>query len=63
VAAAALGYIALRALGELHIRDCVEVAQSVRHLVPPPVSSGQTAHVSTGAPHRRAFGWSRLRLR
>ncbi len=43
---AALGYAALRALGELHIRDCVEVARSVRHLLPPP----GTANALTAAP-------------
>jgi uncharacterized protein (DUF697 family) len=32
---ATLSYAALRALGELHIKDCVKVAQSVRHLLPP----------------------------
>ncbi len=34
---ATLSYAALRALGELHIKDCVKVAQSVRHLLPRPV--------------------------
>lgn len=33
---AALGYAALRALGELHIKDCVRVAQSAGHLIPGP---------------------------
>ena len=63
MAAAALGYVALRALGELHIRDCVEVAKSVRHLLPAPPASGDTAHVGAEAGRRRAFGWSRLHLR
>lgn len=38
IVAAALGYAALRALGEQHIKDCVKVALSVQHLLPPPVS-------------------------
>lgn len=39
---ATLSYAALRALGELHIKDCVKVAQSVRHLLPPPVAEAET---------------------
>ncbi|RYF72170.1 MAG: hypothetical protein EOO22_11315 [Comamonadaceae bacterium] len=33
--AALLGYAALRALGERHIKDCVRVAQAAQHLLPP----------------------------
>lgn len=36
IISAALGYAALRALGEQHIKDCVKVALSVQHLLPPP---------------------------
>ncbi|VWX63247.1 conserved hypothetical protein [Burkholderiales bacterium 8X] len=36
VVSAALGYTAMRALGELHIRDCVKVAHSIRHGLPAP---------------------------
>lgn len=36
---AMLGYAALRALGEHHIRDCVRVAVAAQHLLPPPRSS------------------------
>ncbi|CAN5742812.1 hypothetical protein BH11PSE7_BH11PSE7_08360 [soil metagenome] len=36
IVSAALGYAALRALGEQHIKDCVKVALSVQHLLPPP---------------------------
>ena len=59
---AAIGYAALRALGELHIRDCVQVAQSVRHLLPPPPGPGDTGQIEGQAttPHRRS-GWARLR--
>jgi uncharacterized protein (DUF697 family) len=61
VVSAMIGYAALRALGELHIRDCVQVAQSVRHLLPAP-------EAVEGAPpqltaQRRRPGWARLRLR
>ncbi|CAN5429621.1 hypothetical protein BH10PSE18_BH10PSE18_25690 [soil metagenome] len=33
---ATLGYAALRALGELHIKDCVRVAKAVQHALPSP---------------------------
>ena len=33
---AALGYAALRALGEQHIKDCVNVARAAQHLLPAP---------------------------
>ncbi|MDB5825932.1 MAG: hypothetical protein JWQ73_152 [Variovorax sp.] len=36
IISAALGYAALRALGEQHIKDCVKVALSVQHLLPAP---------------------------
>ena len=35
---AVLGYAALRALGEQHIKDCVRVARAAHHLLPAPVS-------------------------
>jgi hypothetical protein len=35
---AALGYAALRALGEQHIKDCVRVAQAVQMVLPAPVA-------------------------
>lgn len=61
VVSAAIGYAALRALGELHIRDCVQVAQSVRHLLPAPEAvDGATPELAT---QRRRSGWARLRLR
>jgi uncharacterized protein (DUF697 family) len=65
VVSAALGYAALRTLGELHIRDCVKVAQSVQHLLPPP----EPEDVAPAAPKRlsRMPGipgiWNRLRAR
>jgi uncharacterized protein (DUF697 family) len=36
VVSAALGYAALRALGEQHIKDCVQVARSVQMALPAP---------------------------
>jgi uncharacterized protein (DUF697 family) len=39
IVSAALGYAALRALGEQHIKDCVKVARSVEHLLPPAASA------------------------
>ena len=36
---AALGYAALRALGEQHIKDCVKVARSVQMVLPAPAQS------------------------
>ena len=58
---AAIGYAALRALGELHIRDCVQVAQSVRHLLPSP-DTVESIAPSEAAPRRR-LGWPGLRWR
>ncbi|GAA4344851.1 hypothetical protein GCM10023165_28360 [Variovorax defluvii] len=59
VVSAAIGYAALRALGELHIRDCVRVAQSVRHLLPGPAAPEKVATPLTAT--RRARVWPRLR--
>ena len=58
---AAIGYAALRALGELHIRDCVQVAQSVRHVLPPPAREEKTHQIGAQGTPRRRFGWARLR--
>ena len=60
VVSAALGYAALRALGELHIKECVQVAQSVRHLLPPP--EGAPGAEQPTAPSRLRQTWNRLRL-
>ena len=59
---ATLSYAALRALGELHIKDCVKVAQSVRHLLPSPVAGTEPRPV----PRRTSLlggAWHRLGLR
>jgi hypothetical protein len=67
VVSAALGYAALRTLGELHIRDCVKVAQSVGHLLPapetPPPPPGTAAAQAPKARSRLTRTWDRLRLR
>jgi len=55
---ATLSYAALRALGELHIKDCVKVALSVRHLLPQP-----SARPVPSQPSRLGSAWNRLRLR
>jgi uncharacterized protein (DUF697 family) len=66
---AAIGYAALRALGELHIKDCVHVAQSVRHLLPPPEPAANAPIDGPVRPSRvlRIFHirqtWDRLRPR
>lgn len=59
---ATLSYAALRALGELHIKDCVKVAQSVRHLLPSPISSPK-APPEPKRSSRIGGAWHRLRLR
>ena len=38
-----LGYAALRALGEHHIKDCVQVAVATQHLLPPLQPSSPTS--------------------
>ncbi len=60
VVSAALGYAALRTLGELHIKECVQVAQSVRHLLPPP--EGAPLAAAPAASSRIRQTWNRLRL-
>lgn len=62
VVSAALGYAAMRALGELHIRDCVKVARSVQHLLPQP-DPRHTALKQPSAPPRTPGIWNRLRSR
>jgi len=57
---ATLSYAALRALGELHIKDCVRVAQSVRHLLPSPKAAtdpglARRSSLLAGAWHRLGF--------
>lgn len=72
---ATLSYAALRSLGELHIKDCVRVAQTLRHQLPGPGAAGDTARPTpdvlpaaapparTGVPSRLTNAWNRLRLR
>lgn len=55
---AMLGYAALRALGEQHIKDCVQVARATQHLLPMPPT--ECASAQTPPP---ASGLGRLRAR
>ncbi len=63
---AALGYAALRALGELHIKDCVRVAKAVQHALPepagaPPADPGM--RIEERLPPRSTLGLTRLLAR
>lgn len=59
VVSAALGYAALRTLGELHIRDCVRVSRAAQHLLPPPTPTAAPAPLPDEAP-RTVSGMRRL---
>ncbi|VTU28272.1 hypothetical protein [Variovorax sp. PBL-E5] len=63
VVSAALGYAALRTLGELHIRDCVKVAQSVGRRLPSPLAPEEGGPDRPRTPSRLTRTWDRLRLR
>jgi uncharacterized protein (DUF697 family) len=67
VVSATMSYAALRSLGELHIKDCVRVAQSVRRLLPGPRSGAFDSPLpeenQARPPSRLANAWHRLRLR
>ena len=54
VAAATLGYAALRYLGEQHIRDCVRVCQEAGLALPPPVQPLLSTAIEP--PRRRTLG-------
>lgn len=63
VVSAALGYAALRAMGEQHIKDCVRVARAAQLVLPAPtagVDPGAAAALSSDA--SRPF-WRRLGAR
>ena len=60
---ATLSYAAMRALGELHIKDCVQVAQRLRHLLPPGRANEQRVAPSKPKSSRIGGVWHRLRLR
>ncbi len=65
IVSAALGYAALRALGEQHIKDCVKVARSIDHLLPPAAAAGAKGEAridGTGTAGVRHL-WGRFRLR
>jgi uncharacterized protein (DUF697 family) len=65
VVSASMSYAALRALGELHIKDCVRVAHSVGHQLPPPSAAGPigAALETSKPPSGAARAWRRWRLR
>ncbi len=62
---AALGYAALRALGEQHIKDCVQVARAANLHLPAPASMsaapGVPAALPAAAPGRAQRAWRFLR--
>lgn len=67
---AGLSYAALRSLGELHIKDCVRVAQSISHQLPAPDAGASRSAVAApdGLERPQRFrsvksAWHRLRLR
>jgi len=60
---ATLSYAAMRALGELHIKDCVQVARTLRHLLPPASGSDPRVEPTPRRPSRIGAVWNRLRLR
>ncbi len=61
VVSAALGYTALRTLGELHIKDCVRVARAAQLILPAPAK----AVVEDDSPKTNTSGlgkvWNRVR--
>jgi len=71
VVSATLSYAALRSLGELHIKDCVRVAQAVRHPLPAPGGATETSAPPRPAtrlatpvrPSWLSSAWHRLRPR
>jgi uncharacterized protein (DUF697 family) len=62
---ATMSYAALRALGELHIKDCVRVVHAVQHALPAPDSAVPIRSAAAERKQRSgvARAWSRLRLR
>ncbi|GAC1354874.1 MAG: hypothetical protein NVSMB34_07420 [Variovorax sp.] len=57
VVSAALGYTALRALGELHIKDCIRVVRAAQLMLPAPPAGD----VQVGSRLGIREGWQRLR--
>lgn len=58
IVSASLGYAALRALGEQHIKDCVKVARAVQFALPPAPNATQIASENPEA--KRPQFWKRL---
>lgn len=58
IVSAGLGYAALRALGEQHIKDCVKVARAVQFALP---STPDKTQIGSGGPEaKRPQFWKRL---
>ncbi|MFZ3119333.1 MAG: hypothetical protein WA159_13550 [Variovorax sp.] len=58
IVSAGLGYAALRALGEQHIKDCVKVARAVQFALP---STPDKTQIGSGPPEgKRPQFWKRL---
>ncbi|MGJ7486868.1 hypothetical protein ACSFA2_16530 [Variovorax sp. LT2P21] len=60
IVSAGLGYAALRALGEQHIKDCVKVARAVQFALPS--TPGKTPIASENPETKRPPFWKRLGL-
>ncbi len=58
IISASLGYAALRALGEQHIKDCVKVARAVQFALPSPMDMRPLARENPDA--KRSPFWKRL---
>ena len=58
IISASLGYAALRALGEQHIKDCVKVARAVKFALPSPPDATLIARENPEA--KRSPFWKRL---
>jgi len=64
IVSAALGYAALRALGELHIKDCIRVAQAAQLVLPAPDKNGSSVALPTAPAAPRSLlqsTWKRFR--
>lgn len=63
VVSAALGYAALRAMGEQHIKDCVRVARAAQLVLPGPAAAPVEPAAPALPPGARQAFWRRLGAR
>ena len=56
IVSAAIGYAALRSLGELHIKDCVRVAQAAQLVLP--MTAGEAVETSVGTTQKSSMSSS-----